>query len=417
MKSIGVIGGGISGVSFARMIGDNANVHIYEKQPIIGGLIRCDRVNGYLYHLVGGHLFNAKNPQILKWFWNFFNADTEFIKAERKAKIFLNNTLVGYPIEDHIFQLDKHTAKAVINELVSKDKKDAEDFESFLLNNFGNTLHQLYFKPYNEKIWNTDLSKVPLPWLEGKLPMPAVNDILLNNIFRQQETKMVHSWFYYPKVNGSQFLIDRLAQGLKITTGFQVRKIEKTADGLFINDEGPFNHIVYTGDVRQLASCVDGLIPSSLAKKISSLQSNGTTNVLCTCDANDLSWLYIPEEKFRAHRIVYTGNFSATNNLKDGRISCTVEFSNFVSEEQVKKEIKDLPGNMEFLAYNFEPNSYIIQNAETRELINEYREILEDSNIFLLGRFAEWEYYNMDKAMEAAWVLSDKLGYIVENNA
>ncbi|MEJ7682717.1 MAG: hypothetical protein WKG06_33635 [Segetibacter sp.] len=34
-------------------------------------------------------------------------------------------------------------------------------------------LYQLYFGPYNSKIWNTDISKVPLEWLDGKLPMPT----------------------------------------------------------------------------------------------------------------------------------------------------------------------------------------------------------------------------------------------------
>ena len=33
----------------------------------------------------------------------------------------------------------------------------------------------------------------------------------------------------------------------------------------------------------------------------------------------------------------------------------------------------------------------------------------KEIDIFLLGRFAEWEYYNMDKAIEAAFELRDRL--------
>jgi len=32
---------------------------------------------------------------------------------------------------------------------------------------------------------------------------------------------------------------------------------------------------------------------------------------------------------------------------------------------------------------------------------------LQSFGFFLLGRFAEWEYYNMDKSIEAAMTLAD----------
>jgi len=34
---------------------------------------------------------------------------------------------------------------------------------------------------------------------------------------------------------------------------------------------------------------------------------------------------------------------------------------------------------------------------------------LEKYNIFLLGRFAEWGYYNMDKCIENAMALASKI--------
>ena len=68
-------------------------------------------------------------------------------------------------------------------------------------------------------------------------------------------------------------------------------------------------------------------------------------------------------------------------------------------------EIKRLPGNLKALAFNYEPNSYIIQNETTRDDISTLKTLLKPYHIFLLGRFAEWEYYNMDKCIEAAMKL------------
>lgn len=408
-KNIAIIGAGISGISLAKMLASKANVVIFE-QKTIGGLIKCDRVEDILYHRVGGHVFNSKNDKVLDWFWSFFDKEADFIKAKRFAQVYFEGNYVGYPIENHLYQLNKSLFKQVVEDLVNLPKQiTITNFEDFLLGRFGKTLYEVYFKPYNTKIWNTDLSKVPLDWLEGKLPMPKVSDIFVSNILRNEEAEMVHSTFFYPKVGGSQFIINKLATGLSIVENFTVESIH-TADGkTFVNGEGPFDEVIYTGDVRMLPDFMKddaGLVPykSDLKK----LQSNGTTNILCTCDSTDLSWLYIPEDKYKAHRIIYTGNFSATNNgsaASANRSSCTVEFSNYADIEAAKAELKNLPGNLEFVSYNYEPNSYIIQDEQTRDLVKNVKDVLKSSNVYLLGRFAEWEYYNMDKCIEAAMTL------------
>ena len=139
------------------------------------------------------------------------------------------------------------------------------------------------------------------------------------------------------------------------------------------------------------------------------LPSNDTSHVLCETDANDISWLYLPDRKFKAHRIIYTGNFSDTNNEGTDRKTCVVEFSGAHDQEDMIKELALLPGNLKPLAFNYEPNSYIIQKKDTRDKIRNLKSMLACYNIFLLGRFAEWEYYNMDKCIEGALKLSNEL--------
>lgn len=51
-----------------------------------------------------------------------------------------------------------------------------------------------YIFPYNEKIWQTDLSAIPIEWLQGKLPMMEPSQILEGNIFKSSDN-MVHSTF------------------------------------------------------------------------------------------------------------------------------------------------------------------------------------------------------------------------------
>lgn len=418
MKKVVVIGSGISGLCISNMLMETYDVEIWEKSNKVGGLIKCDKINGILFHKVGGHVFNSRNEEVLAWFWKHFDRDNEFLKATRNAKILMDNNLIGYPIENYLFQLPENQIKPIIIELIELVAKEIsrevvyENFKDFLVGNFGKHLYDLYFGPYNTKIWNTDLSKVPLEWLDGKLPMPQIMEVLLSNIIKKEESVMVHSTFYYPKVDGSQFIVDRLSKDLTTKTSYALKSVKVGLTcNLLLNDKFEIETLIYCGDIRRLYTIID--IPDIELKAalidVSNLPSNGTSNVLCETDDNDMSWLYLPEEKFKAHRIIYTGNFSNSNNGTSLRKTCVVEFSGKHEKEVMIEELSKLPGNLKPIAFNYEPNSYIIQQQKTRANISLIKGLLSKYNIFLLGRFAEWEYYNMDKCIESAMILANEL--------
>jgi len=414
--NVSIVGSGISGASISRMLSDRCNVQILEKGSTPGGLIKCERVDNILFHKVGGHVFNSKNDFVLKWFWSIFNKE-EFLSAKRNAKVLLNGQIIGYPIENYIFELPKSDGVRIFQDLISilKNSNNVStsklNFKEYLISAFGIELFKLYFEPYNSKIWQMDLDKIPLDWLDGKLPMPNIDEIFISNLLRQEETKMVHSHFFYPKLNGSQFIIDKLLNNIPIKLNYEVNSIKIINKKLIINNEFNSDVIVYTGDIRRLHDIleIDDSELSCALLNLKNLKSNGTTNILCESDANDLSWLYLPDKTIDAHRIIYTGNFSDTNNSGNGRLSCVVEFSGKHIPENLFSQLKELPGNLDPISSNYEPNSYVIQDESTRVNINAIKILLKKYNIFLLGRFAEWEYFNMDKCIESAFLIANEV--------
>lgn len=415
MADIAIIGAGISGLSAARLLGKKHRVRVFERASRPGGLVKCDRVRDNLFHRVGGHVFNSKNPEVLDWFWSFFDRDKEFLKARRNARILFQGKLIGYPIENYLHQLDKEFVASVLKDFLSPDYRPQDpfsypDFATFLKSNFGETLYEAYFRPYNEKIWNRDLKEIPLPWLQGKLPMPNLMEMLLSNIVVQEESEMVHATFYYAREGGSQFIADRLSEGLDIRLNSDISRITKKDATYWLDDEGPFDYVVFTGDVRKAAQ----VFPESQAAKQAAaicrnLPSNGTSNLFCETDPGDVSWLYLPGPETKAHRIIYTGTFAESNNRGSSRHTCVVEFSGEYSYDFMCEEVKKLPGNLQPLDWNYEPNSYIVHDHQSAASLALARQSLNEEGIYLLGRFAEWEYYNMDKAIEAAMALEKEL--------
>ena len=422
-----VIGAGISGLSTAHFLQDKGNlVVIYERETKPGGLIKCRRVNGSLFHTCGGHVFNSKRQDVLEWFWSIFNREKEFHKVNRYSCVLMdkNDTpleyeIIPYPIEDHIYFFDEEIQQSFYKDLEEIDKvmgenvkvTDYKNFGDFLRWRFGKTLYTLYFKPYNEKVWRRDLASVPMSWMEGKLPMPTTQEMRKNNAYRVEEKEFVHSTFWYEKNNGSQYIADKLADGLNIIFNANIDSV-KYEDGKWIVCGEEYDKVVFCGNIKDMIKMINGVDVGVFKESIEVLEYHGTTTVFCEIDNNPYSWIYQPSKYHESHRIICTGNFSETNNdiqLDKDRITATIEFTDEVSKEAIQDNLKHIPFNPTYIEHTYNKYTYPIQDANTRGLIRKLKTVLATYGFYFTGRFADWEYYNMDVAIGAAKDLVESL--------
>ena len=107
----------------------------------------------------------------------------------------------------------------------------------------------------------------------------------------------------------------------------------------------------------------------------------------------------------------YDNNIKKDNNseLPKGRITATVEFTDAINKEGILENLKRIPLNPKYLDHKFNKYTYPIQDANTRTIINKLKKETSLSNFYFTGRFADWEYYNMDVAIGAAMDLCKTL--------
>ena len=419
MQKIAIIGAGVSGLSAAHFLKDKYEVTVFEKDDRPGGLIKCRRVNGSLFHTCGGHVFNSKRQDVLDWFWSKFKRDEEFSKADRNSCVFmdkgdssLEHIDIPYPIENHMYLFDETIQKSFYKDLDEIDSvkgvnakfTDYDSFGNFLRWRFGKTLYNLYFEPYNKKVWRRDLNSVPMSWMEGKLPMPTTQEMRENNANKVEEKAFVHSSFWYEKVNGSQFLADKLAEGLDIKYNTDITSLIYHEGKWNVNGTS-FDKVIFCGNIKDLVKMVDGINVNEYKDSIEKLEYHGTTAVFCEIDKNPYSWIYQPSRKHESHRIICTGNFSKTNNsedLPDNRMTATIEFTDAISKEDIIENLSRIPLNPKYIDHKYNKYTYPIQDANTRQLIRNLKSSLRVFGLYFTGRFADWEYYNMDVAMGAA---------------
>lgn len=177
-------------------------------------------------------------------------------------------------------------------------------------------------------------------------------------------------------------------------------KLKKRGNGWNVHREN-FDSILFCGNIKDLPNILKGIDVSRYVQKIAELEYHGTTSVFCEIDSNPYSWIYQPSCLHESHRIICTGNFASSNNAP-GKMTGTIEFTDKISLESIKDNLSRIPLHPKYLAHHYNQYTYPIQNANTRYMIKSLKDVLASANFYFTGRFADWEYYNMDVAIGAA---------------
>ena len=410
---ISVLGAGISGLTVAKRLREKGyDVAVYEKENKAGGLARSRIVNGYVYDPHGGHIFNSKNPEIVDWVFSLLPKENWQFRV-RNAKILFGNKYISYPFELSMCELDPDDAvDCVYDFLMAQQGPEPENYQDWLVWNFGRGIAERYMLPYNRKIWAYPLEDMETHWMAGKMPLPTKKEMLRSVLLKDpSERKMPHSTFYYPTYGGIQTMVDRIADGLDLRLNEPITLIKKTGNGWVINNEDVFDAVISTIPLPELPSMMD--LPDTVQRAIAELKYNSVTTVLCKCPETNISWLYMPDKQFRTHRIGYQSALTpaaAPKNTGSGAFEIIGEQfpvdRNIIHQPGIAPDALKLS---EVLDWEFSQYAYVIHDRNYRKntgTVFRYFETLD--NFHLLGRFATWNYKNMDMCMQDAFELAEK---------
>lgn len=410
---IGILGAGVSGLTAARRLQEKGyEVAVYEKENKPGGLARSRIVNGYVYDPHGGHIFNSKNAQIVDWVFSLLPKDNWQFRV-RNAKILFGNKYISYPFELSLCELDTDDAvECAYDFLMAQQGPVPDNYRDWLVWNFGNGIAERYMLPYNRKIWAYPLEDMETHWMVGKMPLPTKKAILRSILMKDSsERETGYSTFYYPTYGGIQTMVDKIAEGLDLRLGEPITSIEKKDGRWVVNCEDAFDTVISSIPLPELPGMMD--LPGMVQDAIADLKYNSLTTVLCKCPETDISWLYVPEKQFRMHRIGYQSALTpaaAPNGIGCGAFEIIGERfpvdQNIIHQSGIAPEALGLT---EVVDSEFSKYAYVIHDRNYRKntgAIFDYFKTLE--NFYLLGRFATWNYKNMDMCMQDAFEFADK---------
>lgn len=404
---IGILGAGISGLSIAKMLAKDHEVLILERNVIHGGIARTKQAEDVTYHTVGGHCFNSKYPEVMDFVFNEVLPKDQWHQIARNAVIKIKGQEISYPIEYAIQQIHAFDPEFAINItkdfLTAEDDKDYENLEDWFRKKFGNTLAENYFIPYNTKIWNRPPNEMSPAWVDGKLPIPDKGSFF-KGLISNESDKMPHSSFYYPNTNDQNTFIDKLAEGLPIVYNYVVDKVEKTADGKWIvNGDKTFDLIISTLPLNILPSLIAST-PADVLEAADKLRYNKVTTMFWETESTERTWTYIPEPYNFFHRYIHIGSFFTPKK----NYSITEVVGEKTREEMIENGKKDsfLKRPVDF---NVSDHAYVVFDENYDSATKHIRNYLNEIGLYTLGRFGEWQYYNMDVCIKSSINLKDEL--------
>lgn len=408
MKKIGIIGAGVSGLSLGRFLKDTFNVEILESKGVVGGIARTRKVGNITYHQVGGHCFNSKYKDVLDFVFKHVLPLEQWRLVKRKSMIRLLDYEIPYPIEFSMKEIYSHDPNLAIR--MTADFLNANDdcaygnLDDWFRKKFGNSLAQEYFIPYNTKIWNVAPSKMNPEWVEGKLPMPNKASFF-ESLIGKSEDSMPHSSFYYPKSNDMNTFIDALSQGLNVVCNYRVSSIcyNEDTNKWIINNEKEFDLILNTSPIDRLPFII-AHAPDKVLDAAKLLKYNKISNVLWKTRLTDKTWTYLPNPSIRFHRYIHVGAyFNPISPYSISEAVGAVEYKDLIAEAN-----KD-PFLEEPLAYNQSEHAYVVFDENYDYALDIVKSYLKSIGMPTVGRFGEWQYYNMDVCIHQSMDLAKSI--------
>ena len=189
-----LIGAGISNLTFANYVKDD--YLIAEKENEVGGYCRTISRNGFVWDYAG-HFFHFNTEEFKEKFLAKVPKN-EIITQDKCTKILYNKKLIDYPFQTNIHQLEKEEFIDCLYDLFNKEEKENYDnFLDMLYGKFGRSITEKFLKPYNEKLYAIDLTKLDKDAMGRFFPY-ANKEQIINNMKNSKDVSYNNS-FLYPK--------------------------------------------------------------------------------------------------------------------------------------------------------------------------------------------------------------------------
>ena len=373
-----IIGSGFAGTVVADILAREGNkkVLVIEKRDHIGG--NCyDRPDnhGILIHQYGPHIFHTNNKEV----FDYLSKYTEWYDYSHKVVARVNGEYIPVPfnlntldmvygqkaeeLSDKLVSFYGEGKRVPILELRKNPDKDIQSIADYVYENI--------FLKYTMKQWGQKPEEID-PEVTGRVPVLISRD---NRYFQDTYQGMPKEGFtpVFEKILNHKNITVKTGTDAKECLGFR-------EDGIYYNGEKFNGDVIYTGAIDELFDLRYGRLPY-----------------------RTLTF------EFEYHNTDSYQPAAVVNYTVDEDYTRITEYKKLTGQKAEGTTImKEYPHS--YTGKEGEIPYYAIINDKNMEIYNRYKnDVSKYKNFHLLGRLAEYKYYNIDGIIEKALVLAKEL--------
>jgi len=359
-----IVGAGLYGCVCAYELKKrNYKVLVIDKRSHIGGNVYTEQIEGINVHKYGAHIFHTSNKKI----WDYINQFAEFNN-------YINSPIARYKDELYNLPFNMNTFTKLWSDVYTPDqaKRKIEEeracfyietprnLEEQAINLVGITIYEKLIKGYTAKQWGCDCKELPA-FIIKRLPVRFTFD---NNYFNDRYQGI--------PVGGYTAIIEKLLQGIDVKLNcdyFNQGRNKILA-----------NKVIFTGQIDRYFNFKYGPLEYRTVRFEHELLETNNYQGNAVVNYTDISVPYT--------RIIEHKHF---------------EFDSTSSKTIISKEYSE----------KWNPNKepyYPINNEKNNALYALYKKDADkEKDVYFGGRLGQYKYFDMDKVIESALDLMEKI--------
>ncbi len=373
-----IIGAGVAGCVAARDLAESGRkVLVLEQRDHIGGNCYDEKdEHGILIHKYGPHIFHTKEQKA----YDYLSRFTDWYAFGHEVVANVHGKLIPVPFNLNTLHMVYEQEKA---DALEKKLIDAFGLESRVpilklrehedpeIREIADYVYENIFLHYTMKQWGQTPEQID-PAVTGRVPVLISHD---NRYFQEP-------WQGMP-LHGYTLMFEKMLDHENITVeiGVDARSRVTFSEGSVSLDGQAFTgDLIYTGPLDELFDCRFGRLPYRSLR---------------------FDFEYYDKPDYQGHSVV---NYTVSEDFT--RIT---EFKYLTGQQAEGTTIvKEYP--FAYTGAAGEIPYYSIANEANQKLYEQYRGLVEHiPNVWLLGRLAEYKYYNIDAMVLKALELTDKI--------
>lgn len=373
-----IIGAGVAGCVAARDLAESGRkVLVLEQRDHIGGNCYDEKdEHGILIHKYGPHIFHTKEQKA----YDYLSRFTDWYAFGHEVVANVHGKLIPVPFNLNTLHMVYEQEKA---DALEKKLIDAFGLESRVpilklrehedpeIREIADYVYENIFLHYTMKQWGQTPEQID-PAVTGRVPVLISHD---NRYFQEP-------WQGMP-LHGYTLMFEKMLDHENITVeiGVDARSRVTFSEGSVSLDGQAFTgDLIYTGPLDELFDCRFGRLPYRSLR---------------------FDFEYYDKPDYQGHSVV---NYTVSEDFT--RIT---EFKYLTGQQAEGTTIvKEYP--FAYTGAEGEIPYYSIANEANQKLYEQYRGLVEHiPNVWLLGRLAEYKYYNIDAMVLKALELTDKI--------